>query len=248
MADPGMNPLTAVFRALWNWDALAPVSNANPLPVSVKDLTVTADTINLDTSDVETKLGALTETAPASDTASSGLNGRLQRIAQRLTSLIALSLGYASIASVTRTNDTADYAANDVIGAATGASAALTFASIGRGAGEHIVTSASLEIDAGAVISGETSYKLYLYSVTPPSALGDNAAFDLPAGDRASFLGVIDLGTPVDLGSTLYVETNNINKQVTLAGTSLFGYLVTVGAYTPTASRVHKVTLHTKAV
>jgi hypothetical protein len=34
--------------------------------------------------------GALTETAPASDTASSGLNGRLQRIAQRLTALIAL--------------------------------------------------------------------------------------------------------------------------------------------------------------
>lgn len=35
-------------------------------------------------------IGALTETAPASDTASSGLNGRLQRIAQRLTSLIGL--------------------------------------------------------------------------------------------------------------------------------------------------------------
>lgn len=34
--------------------------------------------------------GAVTETAPANDTASSGLNGRLQRIAQRLTSLIAL--------------------------------------------------------------------------------------------------------------------------------------------------------------
>jgi len=37
-----------------------------------------------------TAIGALAETAPASDTASSGLNGRLQRIAQRLTSLIAL--------------------------------------------------------------------------------------------------------------------------------------------------------------
>lgn len=35
-------------------------------------------------------IGGLTETAPASDTASSGLNGRLQRLAQRLTSLIAL--------------------------------------------------------------------------------------------------------------------------------------------------------------
>lgn len=33
-------------------------------------------------------IGALTETAPASDTASSGLNGRLQRIAQNITSAI----------------------------------------------------------------------------------------------------------------------------------------------------------------
>lgn len=38
----------------------------------------------------DSKIGALTEAAPASDTASSGLNGRLQRIAQRITSLIAL--------------------------------------------------------------------------------------------------------------------------------------------------------------
>jgi hypothetical protein len=36
------------------------------------------------------QLGAVNETAPASDIANSGLNGRLQRIAQRLTSLIAL--------------------------------------------------------------------------------------------------------------------------------------------------------------
>lgn len=40
-----------------------------------------------------TRLGDVTETAPASDTASSGLNGRLQRIAQRLTSVIALLPG-----------------------------------------------------------------------------------------------------------------------------------------------------------
>lgn len=36
------------------------------------------------------EIGIVTETAPATDTASSGLNGRLQRIAQRLTSIIAL--------------------------------------------------------------------------------------------------------------------------------------------------------------
>lgn len=44
----------------------------------------------LSEADFDTKTGSLTETAPASDTASSGVNGRLQRIAQRLTSLIAL--------------------------------------------------------------------------------------------------------------------------------------------------------------
>lgn len=36
------------------------------------------------------QIGIVTETVPASDTASSGLNGRLQRIAQRLSSIIAL--------------------------------------------------------------------------------------------------------------------------------------------------------------
>lgn len=47
-------------------------------------------------------IGATNETAPASDTASSGLNGRLQRIAQRITSLIALlpsSLGIKTAAN-----------------------------------------------------------------------------------------------------------------------------------------------------
>lgn len=47
-------------------------------------------------------IGAVTETAPASDTASSGLNGRLQRVAQRITSLIALfptALGQGTMAT-----------------------------------------------------------------------------------------------------------------------------------------------------
>lgn len=39
-------------------------------------------------SNLDTDLGTTSETAPASDTATSGLNGRLQRVAQRLTTLI----------------------------------------------------------------------------------------------------------------------------------------------------------------
>lgn len=43
----------------------------------------------LTTTNFDSKIGALTEAAPATDTASSGLNGRLQRIAQNITTLIA---------------------------------------------------------------------------------------------------------------------------------------------------------------
>lgn len=158
------------------------------------------------------------------------------------------SQGYSAATSLTRTNDANPYLANDVLGAATGSTAALTFANMGASGAEIMITSVALEIDASALISGETSYRLYLYNVTPPSALGDNAAWDLPSGDRASYLGYVDLGAPIDLGSTLYVENNMVNKQVKLSGTGLFGYLVTNSAFTPTASRVHVVTLHSTAV
>lgn len=158
-------------------------------------------------------------------------------------------LGRSSV-TLTRTNDTNVYAANDVIGAATGSTAALEFASIGpvRG-GEVIITKALLEVDITAVVSGMTSFRLYLYSATPPSALGDNTAWDLPAGDRATFLDYIDLGAPIDLGSTLYVQTPQVNNQITVpAGGSLYGYLVTIGTWTPAASTVFKITLKSIAV
>lgn len=61
------------------------------------------DTLHTDIATTQAGLvGALTETAPITDTASSGLNGRLQRIAQRITSLIALvpaSLGAKTAAA-----------------------------------------------------------------------------------------------------------------------------------------------------
>lgn len=155
--------------------------------------------------------------------------------------------GYSAEVTLTRTNDTNVYAANDVIGAATGSTAALTFTNMGPSGGRIIIVSAELEIQAAAIISGETSYRLYLYNVTPPGAYGDNTAHDLPSGDRAAFLGYVDLGTPADLGSTLFVQTDNIMKALKLSGTSIFAYLVTVGTYTPTASRVYKIRLHTVA-
>jgi hypothetical protein len=66
-----------------------PVS-ATALPLPTGAATETTLAAVLTQADFDTKVGSLTETAPGTDTASSGLNGRLQRIAARLTSLIAL--------------------------------------------------------------------------------------------------------------------------------------------------------------
>lgn len=63
-------------------------SDQTAVPVSAAALPLPTGAATEATLDART--GALTETAPGTDTASSGLNGRLQRIAQRITSLIAL--------------------------------------------------------------------------------------------------------------------------------------------------------------
>lgn len=152
--------------------------------------------------------------------------------------------GYDVAVSITRPANATPYTALDVLGAA---AAAFSIPLVGPSGASVVITSTQLEIDVAAVPAGMTTFTLHLYSVTPPSAIADNAAFDLPAGDRASYLGSLLLGTPVDLGATLYVEVNNIQKQVRLAGTGLFGYLVTTAGFTPAGnSEVYKVTLHTR--
>lgn len=161
---------------------------------------------------------------------------------------------YGSKVSITRPADTTAYTAGDVIGIGTGAGgatagpAALTFTAGPTAGGEVIITSASIEVDASAVPAGMGNMRLHLYNVTPPSALVDNAAWDLPSGDRASYLGYVDIGTPVDLGSTLYVQADGINKQITLAGADVYGYLQTIGAFTPSSAAVKSIEIHTLKV
>lgn len=63
-----------------------------------------ADSIPVTLTELEQDLiGELDETAPATDTASSGLNGRLQRIAQNLTSYLGANSGAAVVTDVAGT-------------------------------------------------------------------------------------------------------------------------------------------------
>lgn len=144
---------------------------------------------------------------------------------------LACGKAFVSSATATRPNDTTAYAASDVV------AGVLEFQNAGPPGGVVLITDVRLMVSVSSVPSGMATMRLHIYSATPPSAFADNAAWDLPSGDRSAYLGYIDIGTPADLGSTLWIEKQGANKTVKLAAgqTSLFGYLVTTAGYTPTA-------------
>lgn len=165
--------------------------------------------------------------------------------------------GYTAFSGLqTRPNNTTAYGAGDVLGVAditTIANAGLSILQFsfpgmplaGPNGAEFMITTTELMRRVTAVIAGETSYSLYLYGTRPASNYLDNAVFDLVVTDL-QFLGKVGLGTPVDEGSNLYISLDGIDKQITIPPSQnyIFGYLVTVGAYTPAALTVLSITLH----
>lgn len=137
---------------------LADVSAANALktdgsgvtqPISVTSLPLPTGAATETTLSAQNVLiGAVTETAPASDTASSGLNGRLQRIAQRLTSLIALIPSVIGTAFFTRISDGTNTVA--VKAASTAPNASDPAAVVTLSPNGNAVTVASLPLPTGA--------------------------------------------------------------------------------------------------
>ena len=147
--------------------------------------------------------------------------------------------------TVTRPNDTNAYAAGDVVSTAAGE--IMEFASVGAVDEVVMILGSRLRVDVNAVPSGMSNFRLHLYNAAP-TAIADNAAYNLPSGDRAKYLGYVTLSTPVDLGDTLYSEDDNLNFTAKLAGTSLYGILATTAGYTPSANTVKTVTLNITGV
>lgn len=148
-----------------------------------------------------------------------------------------MEIARSASASATRPNDTTAYAAGDVVGGL------LQFSGLGMPGLPVLIQSASLEVDAAALIASEANYTLHLFNAAPTAIL-DNAAFDLKVADRAAYLGSILLGTPAAFTSTLWIGVDNVGKLIKMgASRDLWGYLTTAGAYTPTALRVFRVLL-----
>lgn len=158
-----------------------------------------------------------------------------------------------------RPNNTTGYTAGDVVGNGIGAvagDALITFtfpklASLLANGGEFMLTSIELDRLVAGLVTGETTYRLYLYSARPTTALLDNAAFSLAiAGDSPVFLDVITgITLAVATGSAFISgRVDGINHQYTLKTNVLYGYLVSDGGYTPVANTVLDITVHGLAV
>lgn len=158
---------------------------------------------------------------------------------------LAYSDRSAVSATITRPDNTTAYDAGDVVG--TDPATNMTFSNVlmmAEGA-LFMILSAMLEIDVNAIPSGMNAFRLHLFNVAP-TAIADNTAWALADADRSKYLGYISLDAPVDMGGTLWSQTQNINFVGKLAAgsTTLYGMLETVGAYTPSAQTVKKITLN----
>jgi hypothetical protein len=139
-------------------------------------------------------------------------------------------LAYAASTLVTRPANVTPYTANDVYGTV------FELTNIGASGGFVFIESLDIIFNITAVPSGMSSFTLYLYDVTPPSAIADNLAFSLSSGDRASIMnprGITLFASLAQGGGSVVAEIRNLNQLYKLTGTSLFGYVVTNGAFTP---------------
>jgi hypothetical protein len=194
---------------------------ASAIPVSAASLPLpTGAALDATIVTTNTEIGIVTEAAPGTDTASSGLNGRLQRIAQRLTTLIGLlpaSLGQKVMASSMAVTVASDQTAIPVSGTLTtsppanastnvtqfGGSSVSTGTGVG-GAGVPRVTVSSDSFPATQAISA-ASLPL------PTGAATDRATAAAPAASRlsdgASFYNALSdtqlRATPVPVSGTV---------------------------------------------
>jgi len=153
---------------------------------------------------------------------------------------------FRAAVTIERPDNTTGYTAGDVIGVAdsgtpaNAGSAIITLPSIGTAGGYVLVQSVRLMIGLTSVPAGMGAFRLHFYTASPTAIL-DNAAFNLTSGDVGKYAGFIDLPTPADFGSILMSQVDYAGTLIKLAAgsTSLFAELETRGAYTPAAETLY---------
>jgi hypothetical protein len=104
-------------------------------------------------------------------------------------------------------------------------------------AGFVIIQSISLVFSDSVVPSGMGAFRVHLYSASP-TAIADNAAFDLASGERDTYMGLHRPACAPRLWQQIYTQTDYPGRLIKLAAasTTLFAELETRGAYTPVSA------------
>lgn len=160
------------------------------------NLNTSALALDATLSTTNTEIGIVTEAAPASDTASSGLNGRLQRIAQRITSLIALfptSLGQGTMATSMKVVLPSDQSSIPVT---------LTSTTITGTVSENLAQVNGITVLTGTGATGTGSQRV---TVATDSATVAGSA-SLPTGSNV--IGALTANQSVDVARIAGVATN----------------------------------------
>jgi hypothetical protein len=142
------------------------------------------------------------------------------------------------------TADTNAYAAGDAIGidaAGSPGSAVLNLGLVVTNRG--VIDRASLRINRATIPVGMDKHRLHLY-VGAPTAILDNAAWDLVAADRALYCGFIEFAVPEIMGvSTLWAQVKGLDFRFGLGG-ALYGILTTMAGYTAASGDIYTIGLH----
>ena len=143
---------------------------------------------------------------------------------------------YRNSVTFARPSNTTAYAAGDVVGA-TGGSAIHTLSTVGPSGGYVLMQSISMATHDTSVPAGMASFRIHFYNASP-TAIADNAVFDLLPADHGKYLGYVDLPAPQDFGSSIYTQSDYSGRLMKLAtgSTSLFIEIETKGAFTPVSA------------
>jgi hypothetical protein len=160
-----------------------------------------------------------------------GILGWLSAISRALSN----GTGFASTATIQRPSGATAYTANDVYGSI------IELSNVGSSGGNVFINNIKIMFNTSTPPSGMTSLVIYLYSASPPSAIADNLVFNGASADRDFHLtedGITLSVATMRGGGSFFAMASNINRQVKLAAnsTSLWAYVVTPNAFTPTSS------------
>lgn len=174
-----------------------------------------------------------------------GVLGYAYEILGQSVQLTGSTTGKQATATITLAHDVAAHHAGDVVSTAAGA--ILEFTNLGA-AGDLIdILSVRTKYAATGIPTAHIGWKLRLFNAAP-TAIADNAAFNVIAADVGKYIRSIPLSALEDVGDNCFGQDDVVNMTAKLVTTSLFGVLTCNAAETPAIDTVITIIIDTAAL